>query len=114
MTARMADKKLKKTGALKMTAYDLPEISILNREMERFKQTMLQSPTHEEEESYRAVAERHFVRAGELAPHDFTIRRGSMPIRGMDPMGPDFAALYMEWINAGRPYYRPIPTAKAD
>ncbi len=57
----MAVKKLKKTGALKMTAYDLPEISILNREMERFKQTMLQSPTHEEEESYRAVAERHFL-----------------------------------------------------
>jgi hypothetical protein len=59
-----------------------------------------------------AVAERHFVRAGELAPHDFTIRRGSMPIRGMDPMGPDFAELYMEWVQADRPYYRPIPTAK--
>lgn len=61
MTARMADKKLKKTGALKMTAYDLPEISILSREIERFKQTMLQNPNHEEEESYRAVAERHFL-----------------------------------------------------
>ena len=61
----------------------------------------------------RAVAaERHFVRAGELAPHDFTIRRGSMPIRGMDPMGPDFAELYTQWVQAGRPYYRPIPTAK--
>jgi hypothetical protein len=52
-----------------------------------------------------AAAEPHFVRAGELAPHDFTIRRGSMPIRGMDPMGPDFADLYAEWVQAGRPYY---------
>jgi hypothetical protein len=51
------------------------------------------------------AAERHFVRAGELAPHDFTIRRGSMPIRGLDPMGPDFADLYTEWVKAGMPYY---------
>lgn len=55
------------------------------------------------------AAERHFVRAGELAPHDFTIRRGSMPIRGLDPMGPAFAELYTEWIEAGRPYYGSIP-----
>jgi hypothetical protein len=60
------------------------------------------------------AAERHFVRAGELAPHDFTIRRGSMPIRGLDPMGPAFAELYSEWIAAGRPYYKkPIPIRDA-
>jgi len=57
----MADKKLKKTGALKMTVDDLPEISILNREIERFKKTMFQNVTHEEEESYRVVTERHFL-----------------------------------------------------
>jgi hypothetical protein len=57
------------------------------------------------------AAEHHFVRAGELAPHDFTIRRGSMPIRGLDPMGPAFAELYGEWVAAGRPYYKKaIPT----
>jgi hypothetical protein len=51
------------------------------------------------------AAERHFARADQLAPHDFTIRRGSMPIRGKDPFGADFADLYSEWIAAGRPYY---------
>lgn len=59
------------------------------------------------------AAERHFVRAGELAPLDFTIRRGSMPIRGLDPMGADFAHLYAEWVQAGMPYYGSIPVEKA-
>ena len=51
----------------------------------------------------------HFEKAGKLAPHDFTIRRGTMPIRGIDPMGPQFRAMLQEWTGAGRPYYRPLP-----
>jgi hypothetical protein len=51
------------------------------------------------------VAERHFARADALAPHDFTIRRGSKPIRGKDPMGADFADMFTEWMAAGQPYY---------
>ena len=51
------------------------------------------------------AAERHFLRAGELSPHDWTIRRGSMPIRGIDPMGPDFFELAKEWAAAGSPAY---------
>jgi hypothetical protein len=47
------------------------------------------------------AAERHFARAGELAPRDWTIRRGSMPIRGVNPMGPEFFELAKE----GRPEY---------
>ena len=52
-----------------------------------------------------AAAERHFARADALASHDFTIRRGSMPIRGMDPMGSDFEGIFNEWMAAGQPYY---------
>jgi hypothetical protein len=55
------------------------------------------------------AAARHFVRAGELAPHDFTIRRGTMPIRGIDPLVPQFRTMLSEWTGAGRPYYRPLP-----
>jgi len=54
------------------------------------------------------AAERHFVRAGELAPHDFTIRRGSMPIRGIDPMGPQFFEMAGEWAQKGNAYYLPL------
>jgi hypothetical protein len=58
----------------------------------------------------REAAVRHFERAGALSPDDFTIRRGSMPIRGIDPMtSPEFLALYEEWTARGRPYYRPRP-----
>jgi hypothetical protein len=55
------------------------------------------------------AAARHFTRAGELAPHDFTIRRGTMPMRGLDPMGPEFRRMLGEWTAAGHAYYRPLP-----
>jgi hypothetical protein len=56
-----------------------------------------------------AAAERHFVRGGELAPHDFTIRRGTMPMRGIDSMGPQFREMLQTWVGAGQPFYRPLP-----
>jgi hypothetical protein len=59
------------------------------------------------------AAERHFRRAGALSPFDWTIRRGSMPIRGIDPMqSVEMADLMGEWFAAGRPYYQPRPPAK--
>jgi hypothetical protein len=56
------------------------------------------------------AAARHFARAGEMAPHDFIIRRGTMPMRGVDPMGPAFRAMLGEWMQAGQRYYRPLET----
>lgn len=53
------------------------------------------------------AAERHFRRAVELAPLDFSIRRASMRRRGQDPFGADFAELWQAWSEAGRPGYTP-------
>ncbi len=60
------------------------------------------------------AAERHFVRAGKLSPHDWTIRRGSMPIRGKNPMGPEFFELHKEWKAAGSPGYPTQPFDSGD
>ena len=54
------------------------------------------------------AAGRHFVKAGELAPHDFMLRRGTMPMRGLDPMGAEFRAMRGDWTKAGNRYYLPL------
>jgi len=51
-------------------------------------------------------AARHFARAGELAPHDFTIRRAALPLQGIDPfLSEEFIELYTGFQDAGQPDY---------
>ena len=57
----------------------------------------------------REAAQEQFARGGELAPGDFMIRRGTMPLRGSDPFGPEFRLMVAERLAQGERYYRPLP-----
>lgn len=60
------------------------------------------------------AARPHFVRAGELAPNDFTIRRGTMPMQGLSSSGPEFVKMVQDWQAAGHSYYLPLPDTAPD
>jgi len=51
------------------------------------------------------ASDRHFDRAEELAPLDFTIARAAMPLRGGNPFGEEFFDLYERYQSAGSPYH---------
>jgi hypothetical protein len=55
------------------------------------------------------AAEHHFGIAGDLAPDDFMIRRGTMPLRGSDPFGPEFVEMVTDWLGRGNSYYLALP-----
>jgi hypothetical protein len=61
--------------------------------------------THLRRTDRAAAAAAHFARAGELAPHDWTIRRATLPLVGDDPFGATFFEIYREWDEAGQPYH---------
>ncbi|WP_230882404.1 TlpA disulfide reductase family protein [Planomonospora sp. ID91781] len=56
-----------------------------------------------------AAAGRHLAAAAALAPHDLAVRRGLMPLAGVDPFGEEYFRIREELEAAGIPIYRPLP-----
>lgn len=61
------------------------------------------------DQGHLEAAASHFSAGGELAPHDFIIRRGTMSMRGLNPMGAEFAEMVRDWAARGNSYYLPLP-----
>ena len=54
------------------------------------------------------AAKRHLAAAQELAPWDWTVRRGGIAMTGGDPfLGEEFTSFWEEWDASGRPGYTP-------
>jgi peroxiredoxin len=54
------------------------------------------------------AARRHLAAAQELAPWDWTVRRGGIAMTGGDPfLGEEFTSFWEEWDACGRPGYTP-------
>jgi peroxiredoxin len=54
------------------------------------------------------AARRHLATAQELAPWDWTVRRGGIAMTGGDPfLGEEFTSFWEEWDASGRPGYTP-------
>jgi peroxiredoxin len=54
------------------------------------------------------AARAHLARAQELAPWDWTVRRGGIAMTGGDPfLGKEFIDFWQEWDAEGRPGYTP-------
>lgn len=96
-----------RNGVLPYTAEEVRARQMLPTADEQQARTEFTLAWHLHQAGHTQAAEEHFVRAGRLSPDDWTIRRGSMPIRGLDPMGDPFFELYKEWETRGRPYYPP-------
>lgn len=58
------------------------------------------------------AAKNHWDTAIALSPHDWTIRRGSMWLRGEDPFGDDFFQVWAEWEQSGKPDYISMAAAR--
>ena len=78
---------------------DAPTTEVQQARAERRLGMHLLRAGHEE------AGKRHLAVAMELAPADWTIHRGSMPVLGKDPFGQDFFDFYEQWEAAGRPDY---------
>jgi peroxiredoxin len=56
------------------------------------------------------AATRHLAAAQELAPWDWTVRRGGIAMTGGDPfLGEEFIAFWEKWDASGRPGYTATP-----
>lgn len=62
------------------------------------------------EEGHEEAARDHFETACELAPDDVAINRGSMRMRGSNPMGLSFLKMVVKRFWKGLSYYNPLPT----
>lgn len=104
-----------RSGEGAMSAADVAQNRIAPTEDSQLARAERALAWHLSKQGRDEAAALHFRRAGELAPKDWTIRRGSLPIRGEDPFGPAFFELAAEGASIyPMDAITPTQTEKAD
>ncbi len=94
-------------GVAPMTLREIEDRIVPNRADLQLARAERRLAMHLLRAGYDQSAQAHLATAMQLAPEDWTIHRGSMPVRGEDPFGQAFFDFYQAWEEAGRPGYAP-------
>ena len=98
---RSGERDLDDTGVRKFQVMPIQEV-----QMARLHRRIAVALRERNQELDASASREYLAHAEALAPLDWTIRRGNMPLVGADPFGDEFFKFVGEWSQAGQPGFK--------